>query len=150
MIDAADISEVAVQLDGGVTHDDLHPSGKITISTDKTLYEAGSDILVTVTGKDLKGVNALNLSLPYNERDMQFVKVDPIAVKDMRNMTNDRLHNNGEKVLYPTFVNVGDIPSLNGNADLFVVRFKALRRIKMPTWLPKGMLVSKSLDVSEV
>lgn len=149
LIDAADISEVAVQLDGGVTHDDLHPSGKITISTDKTLYEAGSDILVTVTGKDLKGVNALNLSLPYNERDMQFVKVDPIAVKDMRNMTNDRLHNNGEKVLYPTFVNVGDIPSLNGNADLFVVRFKALRRIKMPTWLPKGMLVSKSLDVSE-
>ena len=42
-------------------------------------------------------------------------------------MTNDRLHKDGSKVLYPTFVNVGDQPTLNGDADLFVVHFKALR-----------------------
>lgn len=147
LIDAADISEVATLLDGGVSPDYLQPSGKLSLTTDKAVYEAGDDVAVTVKGTDLKGVNALNVVLPYNERDLQFVKVEPLAVKDMQNMTNDRLHKNGEKVLYPTFVNIGDQATLQGNADLFVVHFKALRRTKVNFGQPKGMLVSKSIDV---
>ena len=33
-------------------------------------------------------------------------------MKQMQNFTNDRLHTNGEKILYPTFVNIGDKPAL--------------------------------------
>ena len=46
-------------------------------------------------------------------------------MQQLENLTNDRLHTNGSKSLYPTFVNVGEKPSIEGNVDLFVVRFKA-------------------------
>ena len=77
---------------------------------------------------------------------MQFVSIEPAAVKDMQNMTNDRLHKDGSKVLYPTFVNIGDQDDLNGDADLFVIHFKAVRKFKLGTIWPHGMLVDKNLN----
>lgn len=147
LIDAGDISEVATRLDGGVSPDGLQPGGKISMAASKTVYEAGEDVAVTVKGTAMQGVNAINVVLPYNGRDLQFVKVEPIAVKNMRDMTNDRLHKNGEKILYPTFVNIGDQATIQGDTDLFVVHFKALRRTRINFGQPKGMLVSKSVDV---
>jgi alpha-glucosidase (family GH31 glycosyl hydrolase) len=147
LIDAADISEVATRLDGGAVADNATLAGEIAVTPEKTQYNAGEDVKITVSGKGLKAVNALDLILPYSERDMQFVSIEPLAVKGMQNMTNDRLHKDGSKVLYPTFVNVGDQPTLNGDADLFVVHFKALRKLKLAQLQTSGMLVDKSLNV---
>lgn len=146
LIDAYDISEVATQLDGGVTPNAAKMAGTISYTYSQKLYQKGDDITVTVQGKGLKAVNALNLVLPYSERDMQFVSIEPAAVKDMQNMTNDRLHKDGSKVLYPTFVNIGDQDDLNGDADLFVIHFKAVRKFKLGTIWPHGMLVDKNLN----
>jgi hypothetical protein len=146
LIDAADISAVATQLDGGVSEDGEALAGAIAVTPDKAQYDAGADVKITVSGKGLKAVNALNLMLPYSERDMQFVSIEPLAVKGMQNMTNDRLHKDGSKVLYPTFVNVGDQSTVNGDVDLFVIHFKALRKLELADMKAGGMLVDKSLN----
>ena len=47
-------------------------------------------------------------------------------MKGMENLTNDRLHTDGTKALYPTFVNVRQQrPPSRGDAELFVIRLKA-------------------------
>lgn len=147
LIDAYDISVVATQLDGGISEDKAEKvAGKIELSTAKQSYNAGETIDVLVKGTDLKSVNALSFALPYNQQDYEFVAVQPIAVKGMENLTNDRLHTNGTKALYPTFVNVGNKAAIEGNADLFVLKFKAKRKLKFDLKAVDGFLIDKNLN----
>ena len=64
----------------------------------------------------------------------------------MENLTNDRLHTNGTKALYPTFVNIGDKKTLQGSEDLFVLKFKAKRDLKFDLKPIDGMLVDRKLN----
>ena len=66
--------------------------------------------------------------------------------RSMQNFTNDRLHTSGDKVLYPTFVNVGDEAALEGDGTLFVIEFKAKRSVRFNLELKHGMLVDKNLN----
>lgn len=95
-------------------------------------------------------MNALSLVMPYDLKTMQYTKTDPVAVKDMRNMTYDRHHTDGSQVLYPTFVNIGQQPTIEGSATLFVIHFKALRAFRAPKASAKGMLVSNNLLETEL
>jgi hypothetical protein len=150
LIDAQDISNVATQLEGGSGTDNGGTlSGSLALKADRQQYNAGDDIVLTVTGSDLQAVNALSLVLPYNQQDMQFVRIEPVATSSMMNMTNDRLHSNGDRVLYPTFVNVGNQPLIEGSPVLFRIHFKAQRKISMKQVPMKGMLVDKSLNTIE-
>lgn len=151
LIDAYDISNVATQLEGGVTDKDMRqPAGTITYTYNKAAYQAGDEVTVTVKGTGLQAVNALSLVMPYDLKTMQYTKTDPVAVKDMRNMTYDRHHTDGSQVLYPTFVNIGQQPTLEGSATLFVIHFKALRAFRAPKASAKGMLVSNNLLETEL
>ena len=94
----------------------------------------------------MQEINALSMIIPYNESEMQFVSIEPKAVSEMKNMTNDSLHSNGDKVLYPTFVNIGNQHTLADDAELFVIHFKALRPVNTKTLKMNGMLVDKSLN----
>lgn len=151
LIDAYDISNVATQLEGGVTEKDMRqPAGTITYTYNKAAYQAGDEVTVTVKGTGLQAVNALSLVMPYDLKTMQYTKTDPVAVKDMRNMTYDRHHTDGSQVLYPTFVNIGQQPTIEGSATLFVIHFKALRAFRAPKASAKGMLVSNNLLETEL
>jgi hypothetical protein len=147
LIDALDISFAATRLDGGVTGKAGEPvSGRIEIVTAKRAYRAGEVIEVRARGIDLRSVNAFSLALPYDPRDMEFVDLQPLAARGMENMTNDRLHADGAKALYPTFVHTGDKEPLEGTLDLFVARFKATRAVKITTIVTRdGLLVDKHL-----
>lgn len=151
LIDAYDISVVATQLDGGVRIQkaDTLFSGKVTVSTAKKIYEKGETINVVVRGTDLKGVNALSMALPYDAQDLEFAGVDVKAVKNMENLTYDRLHTNGVKALYPTFVNIGNKPSLDGTEELFVLKFTAKRKVRCNLKLADVILVDKKLNTIE-
>lgn len=151
LIDAYDISVVATLLDGGVRmrEDDTSLDGKITVTTAKATYEKGETICMTVCGRDFKGVNALSMALPYDVRDLEFVGVEARAVKDMENLTYDRLHTCGEKALYPTFVNVGDKPVLEGTLELFVLKFRAKHKLSLNPEPTDVMLVDKKLGTME-
>jgi alpha-glucosidase (family GH31 glycosyl hydrolase) len=147
LIDAYDISVVATQLDGGLSEDKVEKvAGRIELTTAKKSYNQGEIIEVMVKGVDLKSVNALSFALPYSQQDYEFVAVQPLTAKGMENLTNDRLHTNGTKALYPTFVNTGNKAAVEGNSDLFVLKFKAKHKLKFDLKAVEGFLVDKNLN----
>ena len=79
-------------------------------------------------------------------KDLEFVGVEVKNMKNMENLTNDRLHTNGTKALYPTFVNIGDKEPVEGTSELFVLKFKARRDMKFQPKLTDGMVVDKKLN----
>ena len=147
LIDAYDISVVATQLEGGV---DNRVTGKVNgaieISTPKQVYDKDEIIEIQVKGIDLRAVNALSFALPYNQQDYEFVGVEMQNMNEMENLTNDRLHTNGSKALYPTFINIGNKKTLEGTADLCVLKFKAKRKVKFELKIIDTLLVDKKLN----
>ncbi|MFV0606578.1 MAG: TIM-barrel domain-containing protein [Niabella sp.] len=148
LIDAFDISQVATQLNGGVSTDTASPlQGKLTIVTNKINYKAGETINLIVKGDNLSGVNAFSFALPYDANKYEFLGVQQMQTGEMENLTYDRLHTNGTKVLYPTFVNIGNQPALNGSNNLFVIRLKAKQDGKFTLKIEDGILVDKDLNM---
>ncbi len=148
IIDAFDISNAATQLDGGVSlRGSSEPlNGKLTFTSNKTNYRAGEIVEITVSGEDLQSVNALGFNIPYSVNDYDFVGIKTIGTKEMQNFTNDRLHSDGEKVLYPTFVNVGNKETIEGSGELFLIQLKAKRNLKFNLEAKQGLLVDKRLN----
>ncbi|WP_353329937.1 TIM-barrel domain-containing protein [Bacteroides sedimenti] len=147
LIDAYDISVVATQLeDGSADKQIAKVDGSITISTAKQMYNKDEIIEVRVQGTNLKSVNALSFALPYSQKDYEFVGVQPLNIKNMENLTYDRLHTNGSKSLYPTFVNIGNKEAIEGTVDLVVLKFKAKHKVKFDLKVIDGMLVDKNLN----
>lgn len=147
MIDAYDISVAATQLDGGVQpSDEEHVAGEVTLSANGRSFKAGDEVEIRVSGRGMKAVNALSFALPYDQQSYDFVGIETVAVKGMENLTNDRLHTDGEKVLYPTFVNVGDKPAVEGDVELFVIRLKAKGDVQFDLKARNGVLVDKNLN----
>lgn len=147
LIDAYDISTVATQLDGGVGENlDQRIAGKIILTPNKTSYKAGENIEIEVKGDALANVNALSFALPYNQADYEYAGLEIKGTKQMENLTYDRLHSNGNKALYPTFVNIGDKQTLYGSPVLFILKFKAKKNIKFNLAPIDGILVNKLLE----
>ena len=147
LIDAYDISAVATRIHGGIGY--LRPDtlrGTVTLSAAKKAYAKGETVEIQVKGKGLKAVNALSFALPYDAEDYEFVGIEPVGMLDMQNLTNDRLHTDGQKSLYPTFVNLGDKKTLEGDGTLFVIRLKARRDLKFNLQPKDGMLVNKAME----
>ena len=72
--------------------------------------------------------------------------VQPLNMKNMENLTYDRLHTNGSKALYPTFVNIGNKEAIEGTTDLFILKLKAKHKVKFDLKVIDGMLVDKNLN----
>jgi alpha-glucosidase (family GH31 glycosyl hydrolase) len=150
LIDAYDISVLATQLEGRADKNkEEKVSGSIQLKTAKQSYKKGEIVEIIVKGDSLRTVNALSLALPYNSSDYDFVGVQPLNVQQMENLTNDRLHTNGVKALYPTFINVGNKPTLEGSNDLFILKLKAKRNVKFDLKITDGLLVDKNLNTSK-
>lgn len=147
LIDAYDISVVATQLEDGVSKRKIDKlAGKIELSAAKQSYNKDEIIAIKVRGTDLKSVNALSFALPYNSADYEFMAIETLNMKQMNNFSYDRLHTNGDKVLYPTFVNLGNKEALSGNADLFILKLKAKRKVKFELKAIQGIFVDKNLN----
>lgn len=130
LIDAYDISVVASQLDGGIGRARIAAGsdGTITLTTDKKTYHPGEEVSVTVRASGVKDLNGVSLAIPYNPAEAEYVGITPEACSAMANLTYDRLHGNGDKILYPTFVNVGDKPTVSGDAILATIKFIARKK----------------------
>lgn len=148
LIDAYDISVATTQLDGGIGRDKAEKvEGKVELSTAKQSYVKDEIIEIIVKGVDLRSVNALSFALPYNPAAYEFVGVEASGMKQMENLTNDRLHTSGTKALYPTFVNVGKQEALEGTADLFIIKLKAKQGGKFDLKAIDGLLIDKHLNM---
>ena len=148
LIDAYDISVVATQLKSGVSSKQVAPiAGSISITADKKICKANDIVTLTIKGKDLVSLNALSFALPYNPNDFEFVGIDVKDMGKMENITKDRLHSDGSKVLYPTFVNIGEQAAVEGSHDLFIIKLKAKKACKPFFKMDKLMMVDKFLRV---
>lgn len=145
LIDAYDISVVTTQLDGGVRASNAKAEGAIAMKADKTTFKAGDVVELHVSGKALKNVNGLSFALPYDAQLLEYAGTDLVGMKEMVNLTYDRLHTNGQKALYPTFVNKGDSPTLDGDGELFVIKFKAKKDGRLTLKAQDGLLVDRNL-----
>lgn len=146
LIDAYDISCVTTELDGGVRNSNDKVGGSLVLTPNKKSYNAGDMVEITVSGKALHYVNALSFALPYNTAELEYVGVETLGMKDMVNLTYDRLHSNGQKELFPTFVNRGNNFLLDeGDHTLFVIKFKAKKAGKYNLKAVDGMLVDRNL-----
>ena len=146
LIDAYDISCVSNELDGGVYYSNDHCSGSLVMTPSRTVYAAGDIIEVKVSGKALHYVNALSFALPYSTAELEYIGIDLLNMKDMVNLTYDRLHTNGQKELFPTFVNRGNNFLLDeGDTDLFTLKFRAKKAGRFSLKMKDGMLVDRNL-----
>ncbi|MDE1191218.1 MAG: glycoside hydrolase family 31 protein [Arachidicoccus sp.] len=147
IIDAYDISNVAIQLEGGVDNNEADTlSGTVSLSSSKASYKKDETVELLVKGISLKDVNALSFAIPYNSQDYEYTGIQLLNMNEMKNMTNDRLHTNGAKELCPTFVNIGDNELLNGSKDLFIIKLKAKHDLNFNLKFIDGMLVDKNLN----
>ena len=162
LIDAYDISAVAIELESGVSSRRVEPvagtvSVKASVTSSKAAVpvasatgsltaNAGDLVTVTVSGKGLVSVNALSFALPYDATQLEYVSTTPVGMKEMRNLTYDRLHTNGQKALYPTFVNCGEHPYL-ADGTLLTIQFRAKQKGKVDLAVQDGMIVDKYLNV---
>lgn len=146
LIDAYDISNVAVELDGGARSWRTMPvKGSVALEATKQQFQKGDTINILVKGKGLKNVNALSFALPYPAQEYEYLGIKSLNTQQMQNLTYDRLHSNGEKVLYPTFVNIGDKKTIEGSEDLFIIQFIARKSIQFNLKPTDGILVDKGL-----
>lgn len=147
LIDAYDISNVAVSIEGGAkSGKEEKVGGKLKLTVSKTAMKSGDIVEIAVSGENLKAVNALSFALPYNQGDFEFMGIDALHLKEMNHYTNDRLHTNGSKALYPTFVNLGNKETLNGSEVLFKIKLKAKRNVNFNLKAIDGILVDKKLN----
>ncbi len=146
LIDAYDISCVTTELDGGVYPSSDKVAGSLVLTPDKKTFAAGDTIRVTVSGKALHFVNGLSFALPYSTDLLEYAGTELIDMKDMVNLTYDRLHTDGTKELLPTFVNRGNNFLLEeGDHDLFVIKFRAKKAGKYTLRAKDGILVDRNL-----
>lgn len=146
LIDAYDISVVTTELDGGVRNSNDKVSGSLVLTPNKKTFAAGDIIEIKVSGKDLHYVNGLSFALPYNVNELEYVGTTLVGMKEMDNLTYDRLHTNGQKALYPTFVNRGNNFLLDeGSHELFTIKFKTKKAGKFNLKAQDGMLVDRNL-----
>lgn len=147
LIDALDISHVATKIDGGINRKaKLEPlAGSIELKANKKNYKAGETLKITITGKDLVSVNALSFALPYDAKQLEFISLTATGMEQMKEFTKDRTHTNGNKALYPTFVNIGEAPKLNGSKELFVIKFKVKQDFSYKLEAIDGFLVDPKL-----
>lgn len=149
-IDAYDISNVATQLEGGISGSEKNAlAGTIALKLNKETFKKGEIAEIEVYGNGLHSVNALSFVLPYEGNTFEFMGIVPKNMKQLRNYSNNRLHSDGYSVLYPTFVNVGNEEALQGSDLLFVIWFKAKKNGEFPINDLKGILVDKEMDVKE-
>ena len=147
LIDAYDISAVAVELENGVSGRKVPAvAGSVSMKADKTQYNAGDDVWVTLTGKGLTSVNAISLAIPYDAATLEYVGVEAPNLSHMYNMVYDRLHTNGQKALYPTFVNLGEKPYLEGDTEIMKIHFRAKAKTTFGLKMKDGLLVDKDCN----
>lgn len=146
LIDAYDISVVATKLEDGANPDGAQIAGTIELKSDKKNYKAGEEVVISVCGKALQHVNAISLALPYDAQNYEFVKVESCNTANMRNLSKNRQHSNGESAVYPTFVNVGEQPTLQADCELFKITLKAKRNVKFDLKAIDGIMADKALN----
>lgn len=160
-IDARDLAALAVELDPekaermpddgtyALTDTVVPVGGTIKFYAPYCDFAAGDEVPVVVNGENLEGVQALGLALPYDPAAFEFLRIEPSEpLLGTLDLTNDRLHTDGQKVLYPTFAlrGVAEPPISLDSHRLMTIVFRARRPGRFTSRPSQTLLVGRSLD----
>ena len=149
LIDAYDISTVGVAVRGGVRTFGMGTlAGELELVAPKSIRE-GEEVKVIIRGNGLNEVNAWSVALPYDATQLAYMKTESMGTKEMENLTYDRLHKNGKKALYPTFINTGNKGTLSGSENLVEITFMARTGGELNLEIQDVILVDKKLNTIE-
>ena len=151
MIDAFDINYVLTQLGNPPANIDesgkVTPSGKLTISTDKTSYNEGDTVTVTISASNLKNVNTLSARLPYSSQELKFEGIQNGSLTgSMTSFSKNKTHSDNSTDVFVIYGNRGEAPLLNGYGTVATIKFTALKPLNGKTitfGLKDQMLVNK-------
>lgn len=161
LIDSYDASCACVELDGGVVNTNDRVGGALDfqlwkngaaakVGAKDVSVSAGDELEILVTGRDLHSVNALSFALPYDHTLVEYAGIEVLGMKDMVNLTYDRMHSDKTKELFPMFVNRGTSDLLDeGAPQLFRLKFKALKAGKFSLGVLDGMFVDRNLGTQD-
>ncbi len=96
--------------------------------------------------RDPEAIPEAKILVNTPRRDVKNVTVKTINTANMSNYTKNRLHGNGTTAIYPTFVNVAEQPTLNGDVEIATITLKAKKNIKLDLKAIDGVLVDKNLN----
>ena len=155
LIDAYDISAVAVRLEGGIDTEywmrEYHKAagdtlcGTVRMEVSRAV-KAGDTLTLSFYGDSLRAVNALSLALPYDPASLEYLGTEAPGLQQMTSLTRDRLHTDGTRAVYPTFVNLGDKPLVSGDGLLLQVRFRLLKEGAAAPEVRDAVTVSPALE----
>ena len=149
LIDAFDISNVGVAVRGGVSTYGMGTlSGSLELIAPKSIRK-GEEVKVIIRGEGLNEVNAWSVALPYDATQLTYVNTATTGTREMENLTYDHLHKNGQKALYPTFVNTGYKPVLSGSGNLVEITFIAQQSGELSLQMQDVLLVDKKMNTIE-
>ena len=139
LIDAFDICEVVKGQEPSVNSQQstVNDQPSINITADRQRYNQNDIITLTVKGKDISDIMGLSFCIPYDTKELEYIGEEATGLAGMLDMTRDRLHSNGKKALYPTFVEnlTNGQQSIDENNELMKIRFKAKKQMKyVPKW----------------
>ncbi len=147
LIDAYDISVAATHIGDGVyERPENKVAGSIRIAADKESYVAGEEVVITINAEELANVNAFSLALPYDVNEYEFVRIEALNTGSMTNYSKNRMHVNGETVVYPTFINEGNQGTIGGSGELVKVTLKAKKDVVFNIKAVDGVIVDKHLN----
>ncbi|QTU82860.1 discoidin domain-containing protein [Carnobacteriaceae bacterium zg-C25] len=128
VIDAYDTYYVTSSLEGGRAKEPLRASGKLAFRTDKQKVNANEEVVVTLEGKNLANVEAINASIPIDTDKYEVVDRTVNVNSELSRMTNFsnvRNHGNGKQEAFVMLSNKKQDPSISGNIEIATIRLRA-------------------------
>lgn len=130
--DAADIAQTTSKLGKGISDIGKDPKGSLVMELDKSHYNAGEKVTLSIKGIDMENVYALGGKVPYNSDELQFVSVSAdVSTIDQREFVFDRIayqnqeHTDKNRNVNFAYSNLGDQPMLSGTNRLATITFTA-------------------------
>ncbi|QIK69254.1 DUF5110 domain-containing protein [Erysipelothrix sp. HDW6C] len=148
VIDGYDIAYVARLMNGGIKAGNKDVQGKMFIVPSKEHAEIGEEVTYTVYGLGMENVYALNLEVPYDIDERDFVSnSSAVLTQFMTSFSKSRTHSDNSRANYLIFTNVGQQPLIDGTG--VIGSFKMVQKVSGPTEIGvmKANFVGDNLSV---
>ncbi|WP_051070804.1 discoidin domain-containing protein, partial [Streptococcus entericus] len=154
LIDAEDISVIAVQLSGGVAEPStVAPSGSLRFEAEKLSVVKDEEVKVYLVADEISAVNALTSSFQFNSADFAVMNdgriIKEAFAKESENLSQSRTRGAETDVVF-NFINFGQKPLLEGSGRVGYVILKAKRAATLEFNSADGILVANNLRTAAV
>lgn len=126
-------------------------SGNIILLPSATEVKAGETFTVDVYANDVKNLNAFGGVLGYNPDKLEYVSISAdFDVSQMKNLTKNKIHNDGSADVNVAFANMGNQETYSGTGVIATITMKATEDVTISNDvmdLSQAMLIGPEYDL---